>query len=118
MIRGLGERSQSRETGGKAETGGFTPENMSQVKFRGGAAAGEVRVQGPSNMAAENQARMEQMAQKRAELLKMMRSADEASNELNRVVNGKVEQMGGGAVKLDTGQQQPKKGLFSRFGRR
>ena len=114
MIKGLGERSQLH----KVETGGFSAENMSQVKFQGGMAAGEVPMKKSSDMAAENRVRAEQMAQRRAELLKMMHSADEASNELNRVVNGKVERMGGGAVKLDTGQQQPKKGLFSRFGRR
>jgi hypothetical protein len=118
MIRGLGERKNSVDSA-KAESGGWAQENMSQVKFAGDIAKAEAPMKSSSQMAAENRARQERMAQLRAEMLQQMKSVDAASNELNRTVNRKVEQMGGGAVKLDTGTQAPqKKGLFARFGRR
>ena len=116
MIRGLGERSQNASETGKAETGGWSTENMSQVKFAGDAMKAPTKT--PEQRAAEMRAREEALAKMRADLMKMNQRVDGNFQNLNRMVAGKVEQMGGKpAVALDTGAQQPKK-RFGLFGRR
>jgi hypothetical protein len=118
MIKGLGERRQSSEAAGKAETGGWSQENMSQVKFAGNVARTEVPMRSSAQMAAENQARLEVLAKMRAEVAKYAKSVNTIDVELNRTVNRKTEQMGGSAVRLDEGTQQAPKKRFGLFGRR
>ncbi len=102
---------------GKAESGGWTTENMSQVKFRG-----EQPQAVSSDFGAEMRARQEALAKKREEVLKAMQGTNDAYHGLNSSVNRKIEQMGGTpAVKLETGSQQnqaKKRGVFGLFGRR
>ena len=111
MVKGLGERSAS-----KAESGGWSQENMSQVEFAGGAM--KVPMKTSEQRAAEARAQQEKIAKLRAELMKFDQRVNSGSQNLNRTVTEKVEQMGGKpAVQLDTGAQQPKK-RFGLFGRR
>ena len=117
MIRGLGERSQTGNETGRAETGGWSTENMSQVKFAGDTMKAPVKT--PEQRAAEMRAREEALAKMRADLMKMNQKVDSNFQNLNRTVTGKVEQMGGRpAVQLDTGTQQAPKKRFGLFGRR
>lgn len=116
MIRGL-ERTQSGE-GKKVESGGFTQENMSQVPFAGNT----IRAQEKSSaqMRAENQARADELARKRAEVLRAMQNNNDLY-DLNKTVMNQAKKMGvEPAVQLNTGstqQAQPKK-RFGLFGRR
>lgn len=116
MIKGLGERRQSSEAAGKVETGGWSQENMSQVKFAGGTARAEAPMRSSAQMAAENRARLEEIAKMRAEVAKYAKSVNSIDAGLNRTVNRKTEQMGGGVVRLDEGTQQAPKKRFGFFG--
>ena len=110
MVKGLGERSAS-----KAESGGWTQENMSQVEFAGNAM--KMPMKTPEQRAAEARAQQEKIAKLRAELMKFDQKVNSDAQNLNRTATSKIEQMGGKpVVQLDTGTQQPKKrfGLFGR----
>ncbi len=118
MVRGLGERSQTGEKT-KAESGGFTQENMSQVPFAGNAARTQELMRSSAQMAEANRRRAEEIAQKRAEVTRAMQNRDAGLYDLNRTVMEKTRSMGvEPAVKLDTGsqQQKPKRSWF--FGRK
>ena len=117
MIRGLGECSQTGEKA-KAESGGFTQENMSQVPFAGNAARTQELMRSSAQMAEANRARAEEIARKRAEVERAMQHRGDGLYDLNRTVMGQAKKMGvEPAVKLDTGsQQKPKRSWF--FGRK
>ena len=118
MIRGLGERSQTGEKA-KAESGGFTQENMSQVPFAGNAARTQELMRSSAQMAEANRARAEEIARKKAEVERAMQHRGDGLYDLNRTVMGQAKKMGvEPAVKLDTGsqQQKPKRSWF--FGRK